>query len=61
MAHHISDFSSKARQGGNERATLKTNVSAYANFAGEVKPEWAAVATVLLGANEEANAVSPMK
>ncbi len=53
-----------SRRGGDEQTTQKTKVSAHANFACEVKPAMAAVATVLearQGASEEANAVSPMQ
>jgi hypothetical protein len=63
-AENYSGFISKVRQGGKERTTLKTNVSAYANFACEVKPARAAAATVhiaRLGVRDAANAVSPMK
>ncbi|HEU0234189.1 MAG TPA: NAD(P)/FAD-dependent oxidoreductase [Gallionella sp.] len=64
VTHAPSGFISKVEQGGDERTTQKTNVSAYANFACEVKPERAAAATVhsaRQGVSEEANAVPPMK
>ncbi|HEU0219573.1 MAG TPA: NAD(P)/FAD-dependent oxidoreductase [Gallionella sp.] len=64
VTHAPSGFISKVKQGGDEQTTQKTNVSAYANFACEVKPERAAAATVhsaRQGVSEEANAVPSMK
>jgi hypothetical protein len=60
QASSYSGSISKVKQDGDEQTTQKTAVSANANFACEVKPEWVAEATVQVartGVSEEANAV----